>query len=105
MNPQELEECFLMLAQQTAAVSDVVAIICAELAGRDQPTATRIANSLEAIADDPNIETTPAFAQMAPWFAGHLRGNMDQQFLSLHKRSASESGLDALQVLMKKMGK
>ncbi|MDB5928997.1 MAG: hypothetical protein JWR60_704 [Polaromonas sp.] len=105
MSPEDMEEKIAMLTQQMAAVADVVAIICAEVAQLDEPTARRVASSLEAMADNPNIGTTAAFAQLAPWFAEHLRQNMDQCFFSLHERSASDSGLQALQALMHKLKK
>lgn len=105
MNTEELSEYVLRCVEQTAAVADVVAIICSELSRQDQPTASRIASVLNQLADNPNVATTPSFERMAPWFAEHLRGNIDQPFLSLQARPASESGLETLQSLMKKMKK
>jgi len=105
MSPKDMQEKISALAQQTAALADVIAIICTELTQRDLPTACKIANSLEAIADNPNIEPTAAFAQLAPWFAGHLRGSMDEEFFSLKKRTESDSGLQTLQALMVKLKK
>ena len=76
MRSEELEEKVAMLTQQTAALIDVLALMCTEISERDLSTTLKIASSLEAMADNPNIETTAAFAELAPWFAGHLRRNM-----------------------------
>lgn len=93
----------LLALQQTAAVADILAIICTELSSAVPQQATKIASLLESLSDNPDVEVTQSFAQMAPWFAQHLRGNIDQPFLSLQKRPPSESGLETLQTLLQKM--
>ncbi len=93
----------LLVAEQTAAMNDILTLICVHLQAGDPRTAAAIANSLDAILQEPNIQPTQAFERLAPRYVQVLRGDPDVPLLSLQKRDPEQSGLSALRALVDRL--
>lgn len=99
----EQDDDILLIAEQAAAINDILTLICVHLQASDPRTAAAIADSLDAILQEPNIQPAQAFQRLAPRYAKALRGDPDVPLLSLQKRDPDQSGLSALRDLLRRL--
>lgn len=100
---EEFAELLLELAQQSIATSDVLNIICWSLSAQNPKAAISLAQTLEAVAQNPALEVTSSFAALSGRMIQALRSDQDSSLLGVKAAPLFQSSAEELRLLVRRL--